>query len=150
MRIDRYPRQVLHDQKVTIDFRRLERSYRGDAGEKGFEASAKSGDIAFDDQIADVAFAHHDTHAPGGKVLLRRQGDSQVIPLPVGTLDAVQEALEIKQRDLLADQTLPKKGECLRIEYGHALDIDRGQPESGLGQALGRNAGDWSGDPEAD
>src|SRR6266851_1603234 len=150
MRIDRYPRQVFHDQKLAIDLRHPERSYRGDAGEKGFEASAKSGDIAFDDQVADVAFAHHDTEAPAGKILRRRQGDNQVVPLPGGTLDALQQGLDIKQRDLLADQALPEKGECRWIERGHAHDIDGGQPESGLGQAFRRNAGDWSGDPEPD
>jgi hypothetical protein len=124
--------------------RHPERFYRDDAGEKGLEASAKSGDIAFDHQIADVAFAHHDTDAPARKILRRRHGDSQVVPLPVGTLDAVEEGLEIKQRDLLADQALPEKGECRRIERRHALEIDGGQPESGLGQAFRRNARNWS------
>jgi hypothetical protein len=90
-------------------------------------------DIAGDHHFADIGFVDDDPEPTGCEVLRRDQGEGEVVMIPVDTLDAVKQSLDIGKRDGSAEQIPPQREEQRWVQRHHALEFNVAEDEADIG-----------------
>ena len=127
------PRQVVGQQQVALEVGLPQRPNRRDLRQIGPEL--RLGDVravlGLDEDLVDIAFDHLDVHDAGPDALRRHQRDRQrVARLAVFRRDRRGDVVDLRQRDVLAEELLVERREIGLAEDRRAFDDDAGEREA--------------------
>src|SRR5690348_67562 len=104
---DREAGKIAHQKEGAFGLLDLDRAHRNKAINIGREALFDARYIAFDDDLAKIGFVEHDDNLAGAEILLRYDGQGEVAGAHIGGIDLFGDAVEVGDRDRLAELILP-------------------------------------------